>query len=133
MYNPTVTVPNIQPPQWPGGQPNQFISPNYQQAPAQPQRIPIGIPGRVVKNPNEIRPNDVPMDGSPSYFPTDDGNYIFAKCWNSDGTIRTVRYGRIDEAIQESEADVSKAILDRLDRIEKALSQNQKKAPKKEE
>jgi hypothetical protein len=129
MYNPT--VPNMQPPQWPGGQANQFISPNYQQAPSQPQRIPIGIPGRVVKNPNEIRPNDVPMDGSPSYFPTDDGNYIFAKCWNSDGTIRTVRYGRIDEAIQESEADISKAILDRLDRIEKALSQ--KKAPTKKE
>lgn len=91
----------------------------------------MGIPGRVVKNPNEIRPNDVPMDGSPSYFPTDDGNYIFTKCWNSDGTIRTVRYGRIDEAVQESEETISKAILDRLDRIEKALSQ--KKAPTKKE
>lgn len=30
MYNPT--VPSMQPPQWPGGQANQFISPNYQQA-----------------------------------------------------------------------------------------------------
>lgn len=131
MYNQT-TVPNISPQPWSGVQQNQFIPPNYQQPqPPSVQRIAIGIPGRVVKNPNEIRPNDVPMDGSPSYFPTDDGNYIFAKCWNSDGTIRTVRYGRIDEAIQESEADISKAILDRLDRIEKALSQ--KKAPTKKE
>lgn len=129
MYNPT--VPNIQSQQWSGGQPNQFVPPNYQQPQAQVQRIQMGIPGRVVKNPNEIRPNDVPMDGSPSYFPTNDGNYIFAKCWNSDGTIRTVRYGRIDEAVQESEETISKAILDRLDRIEKALSQ--KKAPTKKE
>lgn len=134
MYNPTVTVPNMQQPWFGGQQPNQFTPPNYQQQmpPVQTQKMPVGISGRVIKNPTEIRPNEVPMDGSPSYFPTDDGNFVFAKCWNSDGTIRTIRYGRIDEAVQETEENIGKTIMDRLDRIEKMLVQKKAPTEKKE-
>lgn len=50
------------------------------------------IRGRVVQGDSEITPNDVPMDGSPSVFPTNDLSCIFVKQWNKDGTISTVRY-----------------------------------------
>lgn len=35
------------------------------------------LSGRMISFPEEIRPNEVPMDGSPSYFPCRDGNAIF--------------------------------------------------------
>jgi hypothetical protein len=123
MYNPNGN--NFQNQPWFGGQTAQYIPapPNYSQ---QPVRTLVGIPGRTIKNPSEIRPNEVSMDGSPSYFPTDDGNYIYAKQWNSDGTIRTVRYTRADETTQATEESVSKSILERLDKIEKLLSKKGK-------
>nr|DAE20916.1 MAG TPA: hypothetical protein [Siphoviridae sp. ctgBD49] len=95
---------------------------------------PVGVPGRIVHNPAEIRPNEVPMDGRKSYFPTDDEQYIFAKQWNSDGTIRTVKYEKCkDEPVvtQETTPDANSMILDRLDKIEKLLTA--KRTSKKEE
>lgn len=95
---------------------------------------PVGVPGRIVHNPAEIRPNEVPMDGRKSYFPTDDEQYIFAKQWNSDGTIRTVKYEKCKDepaVTQETMPDTNSMILDRLDKIEKLLTA--KKTSKKEE
>lgn len=51
-----------------------------------------GILGRMVNNENEITPNEVPMDGGMSLFPKSDYSCIFAKGWNSNGTIRTVKF-----------------------------------------
>lgn len=87
------------------------------------------IPGRQIKNPVEIRPNEVPMDGGISYFPTDDLKYIFAKQWNSDGTISTARYVRSEEPEPEQapqKPNFEEAILERLENIEKMLT---KKVP----
>lgn len=111
-------------------QPAQTTIQPIQQMPPQP----VGVPGRIVHNPAEIRPNEVPMDGRKSYFPTDDEEYIFAKQWNSDGTIKTVKYERCKEEpviAQSASVDVNSAILDRLDKIEKLLIS--KKPSKKEE
>ena len=80
MFNPNIPNPNY--PSQP--QPQQSPLQSYQQRP------PI-IPGRVVTDINEVTPNEIPMDGRVSLFPKNDYSCIYAKAWNSDGTITTVR------------------------------------------
>lgn len=47
----------------------------------------IGLIGRAVNNENEIRPDEVPMDGNVAFFPQSDGSCIYAKYWNNNGLI----------------------------------------------
>ena len=81
--------------------PNQY--PSFQQSGYYPQYLqpqqmsqpvmrPSGLSGRMVNNPSEITPQEVTMDGTVSLFPQADYSCIYAKAWNPDGTIRTVRY-----------------------------------------
>ena len=53
--------------------------------------------GRYVNEVAEITANDVPMDGNAAFFPKQDMTEIYAKSWNSDGTIRTVVYRPVIE------------------------------------
>ena len=82
-YQNNVPMPSYQ-------QPPQFQQPQMQQ----PQPfVPIQIHGHTIKDENtEIAPNDVPMDGTVSLFPTEDYSCIFAKHWNKDGKITTTKY-----------------------------------------
>lgn len=41
---------------------------------------------------DEIPVSEVPQNGTPAYFPMQDGSSILAKSWQPDGTIATVRY-----------------------------------------
>lgn len=111
MFNPYVTPQQMQP------------SPllNYQ-----PQR-PSGIPGRVVNDVNEVTPNEISMDGRVSLFPTNDYSCIYAKAWNSDGTISTVKF--VPEPVPEApQANANSSldltpIMERLDKIDKQLAE----------
>lgn len=99
-YYPNNQVPNYQPmygQQFQNYQPTyqqqnlagtQMSLPNVQQQ--QFQQIPTGINGKVVPSVENITANDVPMDGSIAFFPRQDMTEIYAKSWNSDGTIRTI-------------------------------------------
>ena len=82
-YQNNVPMPSYQ-------QPPQFQQPQMQQ----PQPfVPIQIHGHTIKDENtEIAPNDVPMDGTVSLFPTEDYSCIFAKHWNKDGKITTTKF-----------------------------------------
>lgn len=51
-----------------------------------------GINGRIVQAVETINPNEVPMDGSVAFFPKQDLTEIYAKSWNTDGTIRTLTF-----------------------------------------
>ena len=63
------------------------------QTPQQPQFVPVQIHGHTIKDENtEIAPNDVPMDGTVSLFPTENYSCIFAKHWNKDGKITTTKF-----------------------------------------
>lgn len=123
-YQPVYTVPTHQ---------NTYDSSSYQQA-SRPQLpntnqnqqsapLQFGISGKVVSNVEEIKPNEVPMDGSISLFPLNDYTAIYAKQWSTDGLINTVRY--IPDTSQYSGAktqtDINAIILERLDAIEKKL------------
>lgn len=88
--------------------------------------------GHKVNGDMDILPHDVPMDGTTSYFPTSDGSCIYAKSWNSDGTIGTIRYVRESVEAQAKAQDPFDQITEQLDRIEASLKnrsgnrQNQK-------
>lgn len=102
-----------------------------QMNPQQPMMMEQGIPGRLVDSEEEIKPNEVPMDGRASLFPKRDFSSIYAKAWNSNGTIQTIEYiPKIQDTQQSVEgavavpvsSDVNNQILERLDNIEKMLS-----------
>lgn len=83
-----------------------------------------GLHGRTITNPQEIRPNEISQDGIPSYFPTSDYSAIYAKAWNADGGIDTIKYVReqpVSEAQGPSEFD---QVMARLDKLEQIINQS---------
>lgn len=86
--------------------------------------------GKYVNNENDIFPAEIPMDGSISYFPSNDGNMIFTKAWDNTGKIVTRIYKEIS-SIDNSQFDVdslSNALADLNERVLK-LEQRQHHAP----
>ena len=61
----------------------QYQQPSYMQQAVQ------RINGRVVQSADMITANDVPMDGSVAFFPTQDLSEIYAKSWDANGKIVT--------------------------------------------
>lgn len=105
--------------------------PGWNQPPMQnPQQfnrpIPSSIPGRIVQNPMEITPEEVPMNGTVSLFPSTDYSYIIAKQWNQNGTIDTLRFVPEPQVVnQEAAAEqdpFKKEVIDRLDKLENLLN-----------
>ena len=60
----------------------------YQQPPYM-QQAAQRINGRVVQSADMITANDVPMDGSVAFFPTQDLSEIYAKSWDANAKIVT--------------------------------------------
>lgn len=50
------------------------------------------LPGRSIAVSETVPPQQVPMDGTVSYFPVNDGSCIYAKQWTADGYIATKKY-----------------------------------------
>lgn len=106
------------------------------QPPAMPQQMPPvqqqrAITGRMVGALSEIVPNEVPMDGTIAYFPTVDGSAVFAKAWNPNGTISTMRYALVEEGEPTSEAQPTIAdVLDGIDDLRTLLRGNIPAEPK---
>lgn len=90
------------------------------------------LSGRTVNNADEITPKDVPMDAPISLFPQNDGQIIYMKSWNANGTIDTVEYVRKEvKKVEPSNIspDVSNAIEtinQRLQKIEGMLENRSK-------
>lgn len=82
------------------------------------------IPGRLIRDAAEIKPNEIPMDGSVSLFPNADYSLILAKAWNQDGTIDTVRFVREVPPQPKNERSMDEvlsaiaALGERFDRLE---------------
>lgn len=47
---------------------------------------------RVVKSPDDIKVDQIPMNGKISLFMQDDMNVIYGKRWTNDGTIENLRF-----------------------------------------
>lgn len=80
-----------------------YIQPNMNQQPAfdqsaqnwkpfspQPKLPPLL--GKWVNSFDDIKPMDVPMDGSICFFPQADRSCIYAMVWSNDGTITPYRF-----------------------------------------
>lgn len=73
----------VQPPTIPG--------PTTMNQPVQQQQLTF-VQGRVVESEGDIKPNEIPMDGSVTFFPKSDYSVVFGKTWTENGTIRSMRY-----------------------------------------
>ena len=72
--------------------------------------------GRVIDNPAEIQPIEVPMTGEPVFFPMRDGTAVICKCWRSDGNLVTMRY--IPEQVEQAAQDQTQQSPTFAERIE---------------
>lgn len=83
----------------------------------------IQIPSRMTSSLGDIRPNEVPSDGTPALFLQNDYSCIYAKAINNQGMIDTVRYipEPIEEPVKEEPSDsVLSELLTKMDsRLEK--------------
>lgn len=104
------------PPAWmtmgSNNQPSNAMNPDtnaYTQQPTtqtqQPNFAPSseGFLGRVIEDLNEIKPNEVPMDGRFALFPAKELDAIYLKAWNSNGVMMTLRY-QLDPTFQSTQA-----------------------------
>lgn len=88
----------------------------------QPQQQYSYIPGRMVRDEQDIIAKEVPMDGSYGVFVQQDMQTIYAKTWGNDGYIHTNVY-RLVNGQQEPQNDPIAEILNRLQRIEERLGE----------
>lgn len=80
-----------------GYQPTFGYNPQQTYMPQTPQPVPsqepMAIPhliGRSISANDQIPPKEIPSDGSPAYFPMQDGSAILVKVWTGNGTIQSV-------------------------------------------
>lgn len=91
-----------------------------------PSQEPMAIPhliGRSISANDQIPPKEIPSDGSPAYFPMQDGSAILVKVWTGNGTIQTVRY--VPEQVQQPsqpEEHSNEEILKRLESLESKIT-----------
>lgn len=101
--------------------------PQVQPMPVQPNYS--VIPGRIVNNPDEIRPNEVPNDGSIAVFPLNDGSAVYLKYFTGEGRINTVKFTveapetQMVDGVPNQNGGFAE-INQRLERIEKMISKN---------
>lgn len=118
---------------------NPYSGQSYPMAAPQPQYQPPAVPrtpatvpslqttpplfGRMINDISEVTPQEVPMNGSVSFFPTNDYTAIFAKCWSPDGTIQTFKFVPENQAVPEPKEDPFEVLNGRLDKIEELISE----------
>lgn len=100
--------------------------PNFQPSFQMPQQQ--GINGRVVNNVDEIFPNEVPTNGSVAFFPNSNGSEIYAKAWNPDGKITTIRYVPATEKEQSTPTVTLTDVMDSLQDIQDLIKEAKKPA-----
>lgn len=92
---------------------------------------PVGLKGRMVVKEEDITAGEIPMDNSLSLFPLTDYSCIYAKQWQPNGTITTVKYVP-ETPVQETheptinENGVLDELNERLSNIEHMLKQQRK-------
>ena len=105
----------------------QYQQPSYMQQAAQ------RINGRVVQSADMITANDVPMDGSVAFFPTQDLSEIYAKSWDANGKIVTRLFKPVSDSYPSNQTqdteklkiglsdEVTQVFMKRFDELEKRI------------
>lgn len=102
----------------------QYTTPTY--IPQQPQQTsnPSSISGRIIRSDEVVQPQEIPMNGSASVFPVQDGSAIYLKSWSPDGTIKTLKY--VPDSSQAAGAQTPSAtdqIMKRLEQLDAKISE----------
>lgn len=126
--------PSVAPP--PQYQPIQNQKPQMPQTELSPQNRPVTLGGRIINDPAEIMPSEIPMDGTPTLFLSQDYSKIYVKAWSADGTIKTFVYSPIEQSNAESpktgdtENSMYAMFMDRFDKLEQMINRNSQKSNK---
>lgn len=126
--------PSVTPP--PQYQPIQNQRPQMPQTELSPQSRPVTLGGRIINDPAEIMPSEIPMDGTPTLFLSQDYSKIYVKAWSADGTIKTFVYSPIEQSSVESpktgdtENSMYAMFMDRFDKLEQMINRNSQKPNK---
>lgn len=84
------------------------------------QSRPQGVLGHMITSPDQITPQEIPMDGSISLFPMQDGSAVIGKFWDSNGQIKTIRF--IPENVEQpQQQDPFATINARFDALENLI------------
>lgn len=128
--------------------PAQNQTPEPQQQPAQSDDSVLSV--RIVKSSDDIKPAEIPMNGSMSLFMLEDMSCIYGKRWTNNGVIETIQFVQDDTQNVEIKNPIttdnfidmndlanriSGMIDSKLDAFRKELSEsrsNKKPNPKKE-
>ena len=104
--------------------PQPYMQPQTAQSPVQQVQTQASqsLVGHIVTANDQIPVSEVPQNGTPAYFPMQDGSSILAKSWQPDGTIATVRYIPEVQQSQPQEPSQQDEILKRLDSMEQKLN-----------
>lgn len=91
---------------------------------------PSFLPGRIIREEQDIVPGEIPMNGNISVFVQQDLQRIYAKSWGGDGRIHTNVYEFVDlnRLNGEPKEDPMGLILERLDRIEETLKRDKQRS-----
>lgn len=86
------------------------------------------VPARIIPEFNDIKPNEVPSDGTPACFLQNDYSCVYVRAVNAQGTIDTVRYVPevVEKPKEEVQNDSQADVIARLERIEQMLERNNK-------
>lgn len=78
-----------------------------QQTPMQPQQQvqprQSYLQGRMVESENDIKPNEIPMDGTVTFFPKSDLSCVYGKTWTQDGVLKPLKFVREEDIPQPKE------------------------------
>lgn len=98
-----------------------YTSGNFQQMSA-PQRPVMKLSGgRMVRNEQDIFPNEVPNNGNLAVFVQEDLNMVYLKTWGRNGLIDTNVYQLVTDEPQQQGPNPFDQIMVRLDAIENFL------------
>lgn len=76
-----------------------------------------GMPGRVVQDITEVRPNEVPGDGSPAIFVKNDMSCVYVKYLSNVGKIETLVYEQAANKAISPETSEMEEIRQKLDEL----------------
>lgn len=104
----------------------QQLEMQYPQYTQQNQQIPqqIGIQGKMVSDFETVKATEIPLDGSISYFPTTNGEYVFSKFLNMNtGSSDYAVYKRVAEQQEEKkeEFDIKAYLDEKFESLKKEL------------
>lgn len=82
------------------------------------------LPAKVITRVEDIKANDVSMDGTISIFLMNDLSSVILRQWNGRGDMDELRFVREETPAPPNQNDILAVIMQRLDNIEKAIKKN---------